>query len=192
MSAVDNKKPKLYYMPESPPCRTVMLVARMLNIELDYELLDLSQKQQLNSPEFVAINPFHVVPTLVDTDGFALWESRVIASYLIETRAPESSLYPVKDVKRRATIDKFLHYDLGTFYRALGDVIVSCQYFPNYNCSFNSNICLSLTVSSIRCRHARFGQVATLRGGLEDVRRVAGCGQQERQGREARFCGWRR
>lgn len=138
MSAADNKKAKLYYMLESPPCRTVMLVARMLKIELDYESLDLSEKKHLKDPNFIAVNPFHVVPTLVETDGFALWESRVIASYLIETRAPESSLYPLKDVKRRATIDKFLHYDLGTFYRALGDIVVSQHHFLNISDNFIS------------------------------------------------------
>ena len=65
-----------------------------------------------------------MVPTFVDTDGFVIWESRAIAAYLIQSRAPDSPLYP-SDLKKRITVDKFLHYDLGTLYRAISDVVVS-------------------------------------------------------------------
>ena len=65
-----------------------------------------------------------MVPVLVDLDGFTLFESRAISSYLIETRQKESQLYPRSNVKLRATIDKMLQFDLGTFYRAISDVIV--------------------------------------------------------------------
>lgn len=130
-------KPKFYYMAESTGCRTVMLVAKILNIEIDYQRRDLSTKEHLNDGEFMAANPFHVIPTLVDTDNFAIWESRVIASYLIETRAPDSALYPTKDIKRRATIEKFLHYDLGTFYKAIGDVVVSLMMLYLISLEFN-------------------------------------------------------
>jgi len=59
----------------------------------------------------------------VDTDGFTLAESRAIATYLIQTRQAESPLYP-QDLKKRATIDKMLQFDLGTFYKAITDVMV--------------------------------------------------------------------
>ncbi len=68
------------------------------------------------------INPFHCIPTLVDTDGFTLWESAAIASYLIQSRKPNCHLYPAKDLKKRLTIDQFLLYNTGTLYRALTDV----------------------------------------------------------------------
>ncbi len=68
------------------------------------------------------INPFHCIPTLVDTDGFTLWESAAIASYLIQSRTPNSDLYPAKDLKKRLTIDQFLLYNTGTLYRSLTDV----------------------------------------------------------------------
>ena len=65
-----------------------------------------------------------MVPVLVDTDGFKVSESRAICSYLVQTRQPDSQLYPKADVKTRTNIDKMLQYDLGTFYQAITDVIV--------------------------------------------------------------------
>jgi glutathione S-transferase len=53
-------------------------------------------------PEFVALNPRHQVPTIVD-DGFALWESTVILEYLEERFKSGKPLYP-GDVKERARI----------------------------------------------------------------------------------------
>jgi len=63
------------------------------------------------------------VPTLVYTDGFTVWESRAICTYLIATHKPDSTLYPSHDVKARCTVDKFIQYDLGTFGRAITDVV---------------------------------------------------------------------
>lgn len=64
------------------------------------------------------------MPTFVDTDGYTIWESRAIAMYLIQSRAPDSPLYPSGDLKQRGEIDKYLHFELGTLYRGLSDVIV--------------------------------------------------------------------
>lgn len=62
----------LYYMPLSAPCRSCMLTAKAVGVELNLKLLDLMAGEQMK-PEFVAINPQHCVPTMVDGD-FALWE----------------------------------------------------------------------------------------------------------------------
>lgn len=77
---------------------------------------------KLISTIFYQINPFHCIPTFVDTDGFTLFESTAIASYLVQSRAPSSDLYPAGDLKKRLTIDQFLFYNVGTLYRALTDV----------------------------------------------------------------------
>ncbi|KAI7690013.1 Glutathione S-transferase 1, isoform C [Sarcoptes scabiei] len=124
-----SEKPTIYWMPESAPCRSVYLVAKILGIDCEWKVFNLFKKEQMN-PEFLAINPLHCVPTLVESDGFTLWESRVICSYLIESRDPDSALYP-KDLKKRAIIDRCLHFDLGTLYRALADYDILFFGKPN-------------------------------------------------------------
>jgi glutathione S-transferase len=53
-------------------------------------------------PEFIAINPRHQVPTIMD-DGFALWESTVILEYLDERFRTGAPLYPA-ELHERARI----------------------------------------------------------------------------------------
>lgn len=68
-----------------------------------YELKVLSfAAGDTKKPEFIAINPRHQVPTIVDED-FALWESTVILEYLDERFASGVKLYP-GDAQARARI----------------------------------------------------------------------------------------
>ena len=69
-------------LPGSAPCRSVLLTASALGIKLNEKLLNLELGEQL-TPEFLKINPQHVIPTLVD-NGFSLWESRAIMIYLVD------------------------------------------------------------------------------------------------------------
>jgi glutathione S-transferase len=73
---------------------------------IPYELKILSFADgDTKKPEFVAINPRHQVPTIVD-DGFTLWESGAILEYLDErfpSKDAAASLYP-GDARARARI----------------------------------------------------------------------------------------
>ncbi|KAM7363370.1 glutathione S transferase D11 isoform 1-T1 [Cochliomyia hominivorax] len=114
--------PTLYYLPPSPPCRSILLLAKMLDLELDLKVINIMQGEQMK-PEFLEMNPQHCVPTLND-DGLILWESRAILSYMVSAFGKDDSLYP-KDVRVRALVDQRMMFDLGTLYQRMTD-----YFFP--------------------------------------------------------------
>ncbi|GAB0096508.1 glutathione S-transferase 1-1 [Sergentomyia squamirostris] len=110
---------KLYYYSPCPPYRAVLFAIENLKIDVERISVDLSKDDQMK-PEFLKINPQHCLPT-IDDDGFIMWESRAILAYLVNSRAPGSSFYPV-DPKKRAVIDSRLSFD-STIMNAIGNVI---------------------------------------------------------------------
>ncbi|BFF92714.1 glutathione S-transferase 1-1-like [Drosophila madeirensis] len=104
-----------YYMLYSSPCRSILMTAKALGVELNKKKVDLNAGEQLK-PEFIKINPLHTIPTLVDGD-FAVWESRAILIYLVEKYGKDDSLYP-KDPQQRAVVNQRLFFDLGTLYQS--------------------------------------------------------------------------
>ena len=111
-----------YYLAGSSPCRSVIMTAKALGVELNKKVLNLQAGEHLK-PEFVKINPQHTIPTLVD-NGFALWESRAIMVYLVEKYGKTDSLFP-KCPKTRAVINQRLYFDMGTLYKSFAD-----YYYP--------------------------------------------------------------
>ncbi|XP_055903551.1 glutathione S-transferase D1-like [Eupeodes corollae] len=111
-----------YYLPGSAPCRSVLMTAKAVGVDLNLKELNLMAGEHLK-PEFVKINPQHTIPTLVD-NGFALWESRAIMVYLVEKYGKTDSLYP-KCPKKRAVINQRLYFDMGTLYQRFAD-----YYYP--------------------------------------------------------------
>lgn len=105
----------LYYYNMSPQSRAVNLAVHALGIVVDYKTLDLLQREQLK-PEFLKINHQHSLPTIVDEDGFVLWDSHAINQYLVSKYGKsDDPLYP-KDLKKRAIVDQRLHYSNDIFY----------------------------------------------------------------------------
>ncbi|XP_077263835.1 glutathione S-transferase D1-like [Temnothorax americanus] len=112
-----------YYVPPSPPCRTIMLLAKALGIHFNLKIVDVSRGDHL-TPEFLQINPQHTIPT-IDDNGFILCESRPIMAYLVSKYARNDSLYP-KDPKERAVVDQMMYFDAGSLYLNL----VKCYIMP--------------------------------------------------------------
>lgn len=112
----------LYYVPGSAPCRAVLLAAKALGIDLNLKYTDLMKGEHL-TPEFIKLNPQHTIPTVND-NGFSLWESRAIMTYLADQYGKNDSIYP-KDTKKRAMVDQRLYFDLGTLYGRFAD-----YYYP--------------------------------------------------------------
>ncbi|XP_054159121.1 glutathione S-transferase 1-like [Oppia nitens] len=108
----------LYYMPESPPSRSVLMVAKHLDVKVNIKPLDILKGEHLE-PDFIELNPSHTIPTIVDED-LVLWESRAIITYLCNQYGPDSPLYP-QNTEERAIVDKWLQFDLGTLYKSILD-----------------------------------------------------------------------
>lgn len=113
---------EFYYMPESPPCRTVEMVANIIGVNLNKHYINLFTKDQLKD-DYVAINPRHKVPFIIDGD-LKLSESRAIVAYLVNRYGSEKnkSLYPVDPIER-AQVDELLYYDIGTLYPATSALV---------------------------------------------------------------------
>uniref|UniRef100_T1J2X1 Uncharacterized protein n=1 Tax=Strigamia maritima TaxID=126957 RepID=T1J2X1_STRMM len=110
----------LYFMAASAPCRSVLMLAHNLKLDINITNIDIMAGDQLK-PEFTAINPQHTIPTIND-EGFILWESRAILCYFANKYGKEDSLYP-KDPEKRALVDRMLYFDMGTLYRAFCDFV---------------------------------------------------------------------
>jgi len=112
--------PIVYGMTMSAPCRIVQMTADCLGLDYDLRKIDLMTGEHMQ-PQFLAINPQHTIPTMVDGD-LTLNESRPIAGYLVNKYGKDDKLYP-KDPVLRAKVDQRLYFDMGTFYAALGKMI---------------------------------------------------------------------
>ena len=71
---------------------------------------------------------------MIEDDDFVLTESRAILQYLASQYDTTGMLYP-QDLKTKARIDLRLHFDMGTFYAALQDAVVSVRiYIDSSSC----------------------------------------------------------
>lgn len=59
----------------------------------------------------------------MDDDGFVLWESRAIASYLVRQYAEDDSLYP-KNPQLKALVDQRLYFDATTLWPRIRAITV--------------------------------------------------------------------
>jgi len=107
-----------YHIDASPPCRGPRLTAKALGVDLNLKKVDLFGAKEHLKPEFIKMNPQHTVPTM-DHNGFYLWESRAICTYLADSYGKDDSLYP-KCPMARAVVHQRLNFDLGTLYNKFG------------------------------------------------------------------------
>ena len=106
---------KLYYDLCSQPARACVwaVYANGSNADVDLIHIDLA-KGETRTPEFLAINPYHSVPTLKDEDnGLILYESGAILQYLAEKLNWTKITIPKDDVVARAKAINYLHFHHG-------------------------------------------------------------------------------
>jgi len=95
---------------------------------LPYELKVLSfSAGDTRKPEFVALNPRHQVPVLVDGD-FVLWESNAIVEYVDEAYPGRGApLFP-GDTKTRAIVRRFIE-EVDNYYNKAIDPILDQAFW---------------------------------------------------------------
>jgi glutathione S-transferase len=114
----------LYHAPHSTCSQKVRLVLHEKGLQFEDIRLDLGKKDQLK-PDYLAINPNAVVPTLVD-DGVPIIESSVICEYLDE-KYLKNPLVP-SDLVERARMRAWMHY--------IEEVAVGAIRVPSFNRAF--------------------------------------------------------
>jgi glutathione S-transferase len=96
----------LYYGSGSPYAWRVQLALECKGIAYDRKVLSFSAGDT-RKPEFVALNPRHRVPTIVDGD-FVLYESNAIVEYLDEAYPGRGApLFP-GDARKRAVVRRLV------------------------------------------------------------------------------------
>ncbi|XP_025833967.1 glutathione S-transferase 1-like [Agrilus planipennis] len=127
----------LYFADASPPARSSILTIKALGLKnVTFKRVDLMQREQ-HKPEFLKLNPQHTVPTLVDEDGFTVWDSHAINTYLASKYDEKSSFYP-KDLQKRAIIDQRLHFSCGTLFPRIARTFVGLLFHPEAGISQES------------------------------------------------------
>ncbi len=90
---------RLYHTPISANSRRVWVT--LLEKGLEFQLVEVKMDGEQFQPDFLAINPFHHIPVLID-DGFKVIESLAILDYL-EGKYPTPAMLPT-DVEELAKV----------------------------------------------------------------------------------------
>ena len=97
----------LYTTPLSANGRKVMAASHHLKLQPEVKLINV-YKGEGRTPEYLAVNPWGKIPTLVDGE-LTLWESNAILQYLSEAYG-DYKLWS-QDPKRRADISRWLFWE---------------------------------------------------------------------------------
>ncbi|XP_065073874.1 glutathione S-transferase E14-like [Ochlerotatus camptorhynchus] len=116
-------KPELYYDPNSPPVRSVLLALAALGIndQVDLKLVRLFQREHLNEA-FVKLNPLHKVPVWKHGD-LVLTDSHAILMYLCDVYGQESE-FSLNDPKKRALVNNRLCFNNSVLFQRESSLMV--------------------------------------------------------------------
>lgn len=119
---------KLYSLTFSPNGRKAESLIAHLGLDVEVHQTDMAGGEH-KSPEFLAKNPMGKIP-LLDDNGFSVWESNVIMTYLAAQK-PEKNLVPT-DLKERTEVDKWLHWQsahqAAAAYRLVTELVLKKMY----------------------------------------------------------------
>ncbi|RCN32791.1 putative maleylacetoacetate isomerase [Ancylostoma caninum] len=98
-SVMPNSKPVLYSYWRSSCSWRVRIALNLKKVDYEYKTINLLSKEDLNSPDFLAVNPAGKVPALV-VDGVPLTESMAIMEYIDETYPGGCPILPKDPIHR--------------------------------------------------------------------------------------------
>ncbi|MEC9367460.1 MAG: glutathione S-transferase family protein [Pseudomonadota bacterium] len=107
---------KLYDFPPSGNCHKIRMMLSILGLEYERVHMDLLAKEQM-APEFLALNPMHKVPVLVDGD-LVLRDSSAILVYLAR-RYAGTRWYP-DDADGMGEVQQWLSLAVNEIFHGLG------------------------------------------------------------------------
>lgn len=117
---------KLYSHPFSSFARRVRIALKEKNIPCEEVFVDLAARKH-REPEYLSLNPYSRVPTLVD-DDLVLFESSAILNYL-EALYPQPPLIPA-DRKGRALVDMHMKLSDLQFTRQVSTIVFPKRFMP--------------------------------------------------------------
>jgi len=109
----------LYHFPYSQHARRVVSLLEAAKLPYTLHHIDMGQGEHL-SADYLAINPNHQIPTLVDGD-LKIHESNAILRYLCNKHGL-TDWYPA-DLKRRALTDQWLDWNQSRLSPAVIDIV---------------------------------------------------------------------
>lgn len=114
---------KLLFAAPSPFARKVRVLARELDLDTRIEEVTVNTTPVSPAAEVTAANPLSKIPTLITDDGTAIFDSRVIAEYLLSIAAakaaPESNETRWLSLRRQALADGVLDAGLAHRYETV-------------------------------------------------------------------------
>lgn len=111
----------LYYHPYSQHSRRVVALLEAAGLGYELRKVALEQREHV-SPEYLAVNPNHQVPTLLDGD-VKIHESNAILRYLC-TKHALRDWYP-DDLKARAAVEQWLDWNQCRLSPAVVDIVLN-------------------------------------------------------------------
>ncbi|XP_043601437.1 glutathione S-transferase 1-like [Bombus pyrosoma] len=118
----ENLDINLYVHDIVPQCRTVLMVAKELDLYFTIREINLDKQEHLTE-EFLKMNPMHTIP-VYEERGYILTDSHAIACFLIDDfTSGINSLYP-KELSVRAQINQYLMFEAGTMFPAVKSIVL--------------------------------------------------------------------
>jgi glutathione S-transferase len=111
---------EIFAFPPSPRAFKAIALANHLGLDVTVRPLDFS-KGEHKSPDYAALNPNMLMPTLRDGD-YVLWEANAVMQYLAG-RKPQSGLMPT-DERGRLDVTRWQFWDLGHWDPAVAILLV--------------------------------------------------------------------